>query len=207
MSPTPAKKATTSLSDLVGKNKEGKDVKDDNLENETEENKEAKDPGYLEDEAAKNDKENDQYLSPAVVSTNPNKTPAQLAAESADETAARYNIEDKVSEEDLKNPRVQVYEDTRLRQIPSGTHLHPDVALDYQNRGIAAPGTDNAQVRRMITDTYDFAPDAEGQDKFVKPEEDTNNDEENYESNPEKYTKDGNIRKTWHGDEDDEAKK
>jgi hypothetical protein len=174
MSPTPAKKAT-SLSDLVGKNKEEKDVKGD---------KEA------------------HFLSPAVVSTVPNRTPAQISVETADETAARYGIDDKVSEEDLANPRVQVYEDTVVKQIPGGTHLHPDVALDYQNRGIAASGTDNAQVRRMITDTYDFAPDAEGQDKFVKPEEDEVSG--NYESNPEKYTKAGDIRKDWHGDDDEE---
>jgi hypothetical protein len=95
-----------------------------------------------------------------------NKTPAELAAETPDETAARYNIDTSISDDDAKNPRVQVYKDTVIRQVPSGTHLHPDIAKDQANRGISENGTDNAQVKRQVTETYDFAPDAETNDKF-----------------------------------------
>jgi hypothetical protein len=120
------------------------------------------------DETAKND---DHFLAPNVVATVPNKTPAELAAETPDETAARYGIDTTITKEDAENPRVQVYEDTAVRQVPSGTHLHPDVAKDLQNRGISQHTTDSAQVRREITDTFDFAPDAEHNDKFVDTRE------------------------------------
>lgn len=105
-------------------------------------------------------------LSKDVVATVPNKTPAQLAAESPDETAARYGIKQEVPQEVLDNPRVQVYADTPIRQVPGGTHLHPDVAKTLQNRGISEHTTDSAQVKRTIIETYDFAPDAPNNDKF-----------------------------------------
>lgn len=105
-------------------------------------------------------------LSNQVVATVPNKTPAELAAETPRETENRYGVAQKVSDEDLDNPRVQVYRDTLVNQVPSGTHLHPDVAKDLLNRGISEQHTDNAQVKRMVTDSYDFAPDAEHNDKF-----------------------------------------
>jgi hypothetical protein len=114
-------------------------------------------------------------LSPAVVSTVPNKTPAELASETPDEAAARYGIDETVSEQDLENPRVQVYKDTVLKQVPSGTHLHPDVAKDMQNRGIQQQTTDTAQVSRMVTHEYDFAPDAPHNDKWPGHPKDEDN--------------------------------
>lgn len=121
------------------------------------------------------DDEDENFLSPHVVSTVPNKTPAELAAETPDETDARYGKAPVVSQEDLDNPRVQVYKDTVIKQVPSGTHLHPDIARDMFNRGISDSSTDNAQVRRITTDTYDFAPDAETNDKWQKPDNSVRN--------------------------------
>ncbi|MFY3741642.1 MAG: hypothetical protein HMLIMOIP_002100 [Candidatus Nitrosomirales archaeon] len=118
------------------------------------------------------DEEKDSFLSENVVATVPNKTPAELAAETPDETAARYNINTEITKEDAENPRVQVYPETVVKQVPSGTHLHPDIAKDLSNRGIAEMHTDNALVRHPDTaPTYDFAPDAETNDKFQKPVE------------------------------------
>jgi hypothetical protein len=106
-------------------------------------------------------------LSNSVVhDTSTNKTPDELSSESPKETAERYGIDNKVTKKDIANPRVQVYSDTVLMQVPSGTHLHPDIAKSAQNYGIAERTTDSAQVKRMITDTYDFAEDAEVNDKF-----------------------------------------
>jgi hypothetical protein len=105
-------------------------------------------------------------LSNQVVATVPNKTPAELAAETPRETENRYGIDQTVTDEDADNPRVQVYRDTHVNQVPSGTHLHPDIAKDLLNRGISEQHTDNAQVKRTVTEAYDFAPDAEHNDKF-----------------------------------------
>jgi hypothetical protein len=106
-------------------------------------------------------------LSNSVVhDTSTNKTPEELSSETPDETATRYGITNEVSKEDIANPRVQVYADTVVKQVPSGTHLHPDVAKSLHNYGIAERTTDSAQVKRTITETYDFAPDAEHNDKF-----------------------------------------
>ena len=166
----PAKKAAaSSLADLLDDNKNNEDtidaehdVDDDNL------------PEY-------DDRKNDPFLSENVVSTVPNKTPAELSGETPEETAARYNITTEITDEDADNPRVQVYDDTRVNQVPSGTHLHPDIAKSAQNRGIAEMHTDNALVRHPDTaPTYDFAPDAETNDKWVKPVE----DDDDYEDVP-----------------------
>lgn len=134
---TPAKKAAPALKDLLG----GK--KDDADTNET------------------------SGLSNSVVhDTTTSKTPDELAAMTPDETIERYDINTETSQEDIDNPRVQVYSDTVIKQVPSGTHLHPDIAKSVQNYGIQDRTTDSAQVKRTITETYDFAPDAEYNDKF-----------------------------------------
>lgn len=154
----PAKKATPaakenspSLSELLDKDKETPSV----------------DGGEEKDVTVDDvDEENDNFLSPEVVSTVPNKTPAELAAETPDETAARYNLNTAITEEDAANPRVQVYSDTHVHQVPSGTHLHPDIAKDLLNRGISQHTTDIGQVKRTIMDDYAFAPNAEHNDKF-----------------------------------------
>lgn len=111
-------------------------------------------------------KGNDPFLSPEVVSLRTDKTPAELSAETPAETAKRYGVDTTISDEEVDNPRIQVYRDTLVNQVPSGTHLHPDIAKSLQNRGIAEQHTDNAQVKRMVTEVYDFAPDAERNDKF-----------------------------------------
>jgi len=115
---------------------------------------------------------NEPYVSDSVVALRTDRTPAQLAAETPEETAERYGIDTEISDEDADNPRVQAYRDTLVNQVPSGTHLHPDIAMDLQNRGVAEQHTDNAQVKRVIVDTYDFAPDAAHNDKWTKPEDD-----------------------------------
>jgi len=113
-----------------------------------------------------NDKADKPVMSNQVVGTIPNKTPAELAAETPGQTASRYGIDQTVTDEDADNPRVQAFRDTHVNQVPSGTHLHPDIAKDLLNRGISEQHTDNAQVKRTVTEYYDFAPNAEHNDKF-----------------------------------------
>lgn len=152
----PAKKATPSLSNLLS-----------NDDNKKEDNKE--ETPVVEndsDENMEDSKKEEPFLSPAVVSTVPNKTPAELSSETPDETAARYNVDTSITDEDAKNPRVQVYKDTVVRQVPSGTHLHPDIAKDLANRGISQHTTDSAQVKREVIETYDFADSSPDNDKF-----------------------------------------
>lgn len=188
---TPSTSSPTSLSNLLG-NKKDEDKKDEKRETETTkterstdentDNEESNAGSFQDAVGPDNDKKNvsvtvapdndgknkddDVVLSRQTVSTVPNKTPADLAAESADETAARYGIDQTSTEEDINNPRVQVYRDTKVNQVPSGTHLHPDIARDLLNRGIAETHTDNAQVTRSKVEYYDFAPDADHNDKF-----------------------------------------
>ncbi len=165
---TATKKDTPSLSSLVKSDDKTK-ADETKIDNKTKNDETTVKPEDVksEDKTDHNeDNKQEPYLSKNVVSTVPNKTPAELAAETPDETAARYNVDTTITDEDADNPRVQAYRDTVVRQVPSGTHLHPDVAKDLQNRGISEVATDNAQVKRTITEVYDFAPDAEHNDKF-----------------------------------------
>lgn len=164
MAGTPAKKATPSLASIIN-DEESRDTSMDPVQPVDSEAKEVEDPNLDVDENYEDEKDH-PFMSPEVVHMASNKTPAELVAETPEETAKRYNIDNRISDEDADNPRVQVYRDTLVNQVPSGTHLHPDVAKDLLNRGIAEQHTDNAQVKRVITDTYDFAPDAETNDKF-----------------------------------------
>jgi hypothetical protein len=175
--PTPAKKAAApskSFFDSIGKDNTSPEVEETEFDRDEDytggENDEDKEP------VLKDQEKNEPYLSPSVVATVPNKTPAELSQESADETAARYNINTDVTQEQIDNPRIQIYKDTVVKQVPSGTHLHPDVAKDLANRGISLQGTDNAQVQRWAIDTHDFAPDAETNDKWQKPVVDERDD-------------------------------
>lgn len=87
-----------------------------------------------------------------------NKTPNEISVETPDETADRYSIENTVVETDEENPRVEYSEEDYMAQVPAGTHLHPDIAKDLHNRGISAPTTDTAQIRRGdVFVGYDFA--------------------------------------------------
>ncbi len=94
-----------------------------------------------------------------------NKTPEGLATETPEEAAARYHIDTEVTEEDDENPRVEYFK-TEAKQVPAGTHLHPDVAKDVMQKGISHHTTDSAQVVREVSVGYDFADDAEQNDKF-----------------------------------------
>lgn len=86
------------------------------------------------------------------------KTPSELAAETPAETAERYGIDTSVTKTDHENPRVEYSEDDFVSQVPSGTHLHPDIAKDLANRGISAPSTDVGQIRKGdVFVGYDFA--------------------------------------------------
>lgn len=122
-------------------------------------------------EAPENDPgDNTKPVVPDETTTPPsvlmNKTPSELAAETPDETAARYDIDTSITDDDAENPNVQVYKDTTMKQVPSGTHLHPDIAKDLSNRGISENTTDSAQVTRTVSNEYAFAPDAEYNDKM-----------------------------------------
>lgn len=107
----------------------------------------------------------DIFLSDAVTHTKFDKTPNEMAHETPDESKRRHNIDTTINEEDLDNPNVQVYRDKNYEQIPSGTHLHPDIVKDLENRGITQHTTDAAVVRRTIEEQV-FAGDAEQNDKF-----------------------------------------
>lgn len=182
---TPAKKAVPSLKDLTEdkgsiKEEETPEVQPvDEPVAPVEPEVQDDSPEFDRDEDY-DDEEKDPFLSPEVVSTVPNKTPAELAAETPDETAARYGVDTTITDEDAENPRVQVYKDTPVIQVPSGTHLHPDIAKDLLNRGISQNTTDSAQVSRVVHGDYDFAPDAENNDKFQKPEPEPELDDEDY---------------------------
>lgn len=165
---TPAKKALPSLSSLTEK-------KDEAKVEETKVEKAKSNSNSNEDFNLDNDDNSEDQLPEAPEepedvdiqsSSVINKTPAELAAETPAETADRYNIDTSITDEDADNPRVQVYKDTIVKQVPSGTHLHPDIAKDLHNRGISEQHTDNAMVKREIATGYDFAPDAEHNDKF-----------------------------------------
>jgi hypothetical protein len=112
------------------------------------------------------DKADTWNTSPSVTALRTDKTPAELSSETPDETAARYGVDTTITDEMADNPNIQLYRDTHVNQVPSGTHLHPDIAKDLLNRGISEQHTDNAQVKRTITEAYAFAPDAEQNDKF-----------------------------------------
>lgn len=185
MASTSAKKSAPSLSSFLDK----KDDRDKGVENqpveESNENTSVNEDNFETDNNAETDKNTEvkekeyptvekegPFLSDQVVGTVPNKTPAELSAETPDETASRYGIDQSITKEDADNPRVQAYRDTHVNQVPSGTHLHPDIAKDLLNRGISEQHTDNAQVKRTVTEYYDFAPDAEHNDKFEKTVDD-----------------------------------
>lgn len=177
---TAAKKATPStLSGLLNKDNDNKEEKTTpetpgtDANNSTTSDHETVTPDDEEFENAtknhekpKDSEKEDNKLSPHVVATVPNKTPAELSAETPEETAARYGVDQSINKEDADNPRVQVYKDTYVQQVPSGTHLHPDIAKDLQNRGISERTTDSAQVKRTVTETYDFADSSPVNDKF-----------------------------------------
>src|SRR5215203_5805242 len=99
---TPAKKAVPSLSDLTKKkDDETQKVNNDNLHDENKPNE----TNLRTHEETKKD----AGLSPAVTSTVPNKTPAELSAESPKETAERYGIDNTLDDTNADDPRIQRY--------------------------------------------------------------------------------------------------
>lgn len=94
------------------------------------------------------------------------KTPADLAAESPAASQRRYGINDEVSDDVHNNPNIQVRKDEGVQQIPSGTHLHPDVARDNYNRSIGLQ-PENGAVTRNVTE-FAYAEEAEHDDKGLK---------------------------------------
>ncbi len=176
----PAKKAVPSLSDLTKKNSTSEVEENNTPEVEGDRNnKPVLEPASKSSELttsdendAKTEKEENNSddstppLSENVVSTVPNKTPAELAAETPDESAARYGIDRTITDEDDKNPRVEASHENLFPQIPSGTHLHPDIAKSTQNRGIGTT-TENASFSQAVVG-YDYAEEAPIDDKGIK---------------------------------------
>lgn len=156
---TPAKKAAPSVvekADVQG-DETSKDT-EANLRNELNKSNAENDKLKTENEDLKSrlEKLEEQIKSVKNDETQIRKTPNELAGETPDETKARYGYSDTPTAEDIANPHVQVYADTIVKQIPSGTHLHPDIAADLQNRGITEMTTDSAVVKRT-TYEYDYA--------------------------------------------------
>lgn len=108
---------------------------------------------------------NKQQEAPKTKLSDLRKTPNEMSAETPAETNERYGVDQSVTKTDHENPRVEFSEDDFMTQVPSGTHLHPDIAKDLQNRGISAPTTDVAQVRKGDTFVgYDFADEPVAED-------------------------------------------
>lgn len=94
------------------------------------------------------------------------KTPAELSAETADETAARYNISSEIPDDVANDPNVQVYADNKDFQIQGGTHVHPDIAKDNYNRAVGSPNNSVMTTRTVSENVY--AGEAELDDKGRK---------------------------------------
>lgn len=122
------------------------------------------------DNTVDNNSEGDDepFYADGVVALKADKTPAELAAETPAQTEARYGAPANgvATDEDLDNPNTMASRRDLVNQVPSGTHLHPDVAKDLMNRGIQEQHTDNAGVKRTSTEYFSFAPDADHNDKF-----------------------------------------
>jgi len=95
-----------------------------------------------------------------------NKTPADMSAETPKETQQRYGISDEVPKEVDENPNVMAHAAMGNYQIPSGTHLHPDIARDNYNRAVGT-GTERGEVQVARTQMV-FATENENDDKGIK---------------------------------------
>lgn len=100
-----------------------------------------------------------------------NKTPADISAESAEETMRRYGYSDEVPQELIDNPNVETDRLMKNYQIPGGTHLHPDVARDNYNR-IVGGRVEHGNVQRTVNEQV-YATEAPVDDKGIgnKPAE------------------------------------
>lgn len=95
-----------------------------------------------------------------------NKTPADLAAETPQQTAKRFGISDEVPDDVHNNPNVEISRDNRIQQVASGTHLHPDVARDTYNSSLSRP-SEAGHVTMTRTQSV-YAQEAEIDDKGRK---------------------------------------
>jgi hypothetical protein len=183
---TPAKKATpakaarsTSLSDLLGNDEvkdeaatSGPEQNDNNdVDNENDnvtgvDGTEVEQPGNEVVESEKPVEQNPNGVNFAGGSNVIDKTPAELSAESPEETARRFNINDEIPQDVADNPNVQVYAGDKNFQVPGGTHLHPDVAKDNYNRSLNNAGNSVSTSRTVSENVY--ATEAEQDDKGRK---------------------------------------
>lgn len=95
-----------------------------------------------------------------------NKTPADLAAETPQQTAKRFGISEDVPDDVHNNPNVEISRDNRIQQVASGTHLHPDVARDTYNSSLSRP-SEAGHVTMSRTQAV-YAQEAEIDDKGRK---------------------------------------
>jgi hypothetical protein len=100
------------------------------------------------------------------VGTKPiDKTPAQLSQETPEETAERYGLDNTITDEDDKNPRVPLNKDQVFPQVASGTHLHPDIATDtVRNQNLTIPDASRGAVSRTVVE-FAYADESPNDDK------------------------------------------
>lgn len=91
------------------------------------------------------------------------KTPAEMAAETSDEVAARFGISSEAPDDVLDDPNVQVYREDKNFQVQGGTHVHPDIAKDNYNRAVGSPSGGVRTTRTIEEDVW--AGEAENDDK------------------------------------------
>lgn len=129
------------------------------------------------DEVVENSEE---YAEPVPGNTGTNvinKTPADLAAETPDETDARYGHVEGVNDANHNNPNVNADQDMVKfnKEIPAGTHLHPDIKRSLSNANLGGT-TESAAVTKTVGQRV-YAQEAEVDDKGLKgPKEERNVD-------------------------------
>lgn len=99
-----------------------------------------------------------------------NKTPADLAAETPQESANRYGISSDIPDDVHNNPNSTITRDNTNYQIPGGTHLHPDIARTTYNRSVG-DRMETGQVT-VTTSQMVFATPAAQDDKGINNEVD-----------------------------------
>lgn len=106
-----------------------------------------------------------------------NKTPADLSSETPEESRLRFGIPNEVPDDVHNDPNVTANRDMGFVQIPSGTHLHPDIARDNYNRGVGGQA-ENSQVTRTVTEHVYATPalqDDKGRNEHFSNTEDDGN--------------------------------
>jgi hypothetical protein len=102
------------------------------------------------------------------------KTPGGLSTETPEETSVRYNIDLEVTKEGLEDLDENCRE--KVRQIPAGTHLHPDYTNELLRKG-GNQASDSAQVVRDVTVGHSFADEVE-EENAVPPEKEVQQENE-----------------------------